>query len=167
MDDELKHYGVVDMKWGVRRDARILANSRRNKKVREAIAAYETGKITSEQKRSAIKSANSEKKSSFKQMKRDYRDAKTKDEATEITRKIRNDLQNEVGHVGVKRGAHIVKNVVTGVNTASTVSVGASAVAAMMVNPAFGVLYAGTAAYAAALTAGQYFVMKTVIDKNM
>lgn len=37
------HYGVKGMKWGVRRDFRVLANNRRNKAIKEAKRDYNLG----------------------------------------------------------------------------------------------------------------------------
>ena len=61
-DEELLHYGVRGMKWGIRRDVRVLANHRRNQAVKDARNKYHSGKITNEKKRSAIRKANFEKK---------------------------------------------------------------------------------------------------------
>lgn len=45
--DDLAHYGVPGMRWGVRRNLHVLSNNRRNNAVRDARIKYKNKQITS------------------------------------------------------------------------------------------------------------------------
>ena len=61
MNNELYHYGVPGMKWGVRRDTRIIANHRRNVEVGKLKERYRAGKITKQQYKDLIHKINLQK----------------------------------------------------------------------------------------------------------
>ena len=69
----LQHYGVPGMKWGIRRNSRLLANHNRNEKVRTAKLDYKTGKIDKKEKKTIISDANKAKKAEIKSGKREIR----------------------------------------------------------------------------------------------
>ena len=47
----LQHYGIPGMKWGIRKNARLLANHRRNAEVRKIKKDYKTGEISRKEKK--------------------------------------------------------------------------------------------------------------------
>ena len=77
-DGELHHYGVKGMKWGVRRDYRVLANHRRNQAVRDAKKDYREGKISKSDRKEAIKKAKNYTKDFKKETKAQFKNAKTR-----------------------------------------------------------------------------------------
>ena len=56
------------MKWGIRRNSRVLANHRRNDAVRSIKNDYDLGKITKDKKRSLIKAENKKKRAFIKKI---------------------------------------------------------------------------------------------------
>ena len=161
-DGELYHYGVPGMKWGVRRDARILASSHRNKRIREAKAAYKAGKITKETRDAEIQSAKHDKKKMLNKTKERFVKAKTDVERQRLAIDIRNKTTKEVPHATLKRGAYVVNALFGGVNAVST---GVSAAAMVMINPAFAGVAIASAAVGIAAEAGKRHVIQLGLDK--
>lgn len=161
-DGELYHYGVAGMKWGVRRDARLLANSRRNKRVQAAKKAYKAGKITKEARDTEIASAQAAKKTMLAETKDKFRKAGTKAEREQLRREIKNKTTDEVPNVTVKRGATVV-NALFG--TANAASVGLAATSVAIVNPAFAAAAVGAAAVGVAAEVGLRYTVQLGLDK--
>lgn len=159
---ELYHYGVPGMKWGVRRDARILANSRRNNRIREARDAYKAGKITKEARDEEIRSAKRDKKKELDRTKEQFAKAKTDAERERLESDIRNKTTKEVSNVTLKRGAYAV-NAMLGV--ANTASIGLSTVPLLSINPAFAGAIVASAAVGVAAEAGKRYVIGLGLDK--
>lgn len=161
-DGDLLHYGVPGMKWGVRRDARILANSRRNERIREARDAYKAGKITKEARDKEIQSAQRDKKMELNKTKEKFTKAKTDTERERLASDIRNKTLKEVPNANLKRGAYAV-NAMLGV--ANTASIGLATVPLLSVNPAFAGAILASAAVGVAAEAGYRYMIRLGIDK--
>lgn len=160
--DELYHYGIKGMKWGVRRDARLLANRRRNNAVRKAKNRYETGKITKEEKRSAIDKANQQKKAYLTNTKQKLKNARTSEEIEKMHKDITQQSIKEVPNRRIKNGARMANHILTGVQVGETVAVAAIGTAAF---PALGPLYAASVAGTALGAAGRAWLIDKGIDK--
>jgi hypothetical protein len=161
-DGELYHYGVPGMKWGVRMDARILANNRRNRRIREAKVAYKAGKMTKEARDAEIQSAKHDKKKMLNETKERFVKAKTDIERQRLASDIRNKTTKEVPNVTLKRGVHVVNALFGGVNAVST---GVSAAAMVMINPAFAGAAIASAAVGIAAEAGKRYAIQLGLDK--
>lgn len=121
MDEELYHYGVKGMKWGVRRDYRVLANRRRNTAYRQAKDDYDSGKITKAEKKQRYKDARQAKKDVHSEMKNRYRNA-SKSERAELNRQIKSQTVKEVPHRSIKKGATTVNKLLTGYTIGANVA---------------------------------------------
>ena len=163
-EEELMHYGVLGMKWGIRRDARVLANRRRNNKVRSIKDDYELGKITKETKKKLIKDANASKKQYNKTTKESLKN-KTKEELTVTKRKLAEQSINEIPHRRLKKGLTTANKLLGTANTAVTAATIPGAVIATAANPAFGAMYIGSAAISTLGTAGAHYIAQIGIDK--
>ena len=161
-DGELYHYGVKGMKWGVRRDARVLANHRRNEAVREAKKDYRSGKISKSERNEAIKKAKNYKKDYKKELKSQFKNAKTREERRELNKQISRQAKDEVNARGLKKGATTLNKAITVANiSGTTVALGA----AFVVNPAIGSLALGAYGTNVAANLGRQWLTQKIIDR--
>lgn len=117
--EELYHYGVKGMKWGVRRDVELLANRRRNTAVRQARKDYRSGNITATEKKMAIKSAKADRKNFLKDTKKEYESLKTKSEKENASKNISKQAMKEVPNRTLKKGMRLANDILTGVRLGS------------------------------------------------
>jgi hypothetical protein len=110
-NDELCHYGVKGMKWGVRRDARIIANHRYNQARKYIKDERRLGEIDSTQKKSKIRDAKLERKKFMTDVEDSYRNAKTANEIQRLDKKISKMALKEVPNIKVKRGAAMIDRI--------------------------------------------------------
>ena len=159
---ELYHHGVKGMKWGVRRDARLLANSRRNQRVRAAQAAYKSGKLTKDQRNKEIEAARQDKKKTLSKVENDFAKAKTDSDRSRLERDLANKTTKEVPRASLKRGASVVNALFGGMNAAS---IGVASASMIMINPAFAGVAVASAAVGIAAEAGYRYVVQLGLDK--
>lgn len=160
--NELYHYGIKGMKWGVRRDIRNLANHRRNVAVDRAKRQHALGKITSEQKKASIQKANIEKKAYIKKTETDYKNAKNQRERNSIERDITRQSINEIPNRSIKNGARTANGVLTGID----IGVQATSVAlATAAAPPLGPLYITALAGYTAGAMGRKWLIDKGLDK--
>lgn len=160
--DELIHYGVPGMKWGVRRNARVLANRRRNVAVTKAKKDYKTGKITKDQKKTSIQNANVKKKSDLTKMKTDIKNVKNREELQKVKQDISIKTIKEVPHSTIKKGATTVNKFLGTYHATTTV---ATAGIAAAVNPAFAGAMITAGAIGAAAEVGTHYLLQIGIDR--
>lgn len=163
MEYELYHYGVPGMKWGVRRDTRILANHRRNTEVERQKERYKSGNITRNQYRLARRKANLGKKKYLSDVENKFRNAKSDDERTKLGEDISNTAVKEVPNIKIKRGLAIVNQVL---GTASIGNAAYTAAGMAVVNPAFAAAYVGAGVITAAAETGFRYVTRSILDKT-
>lgn len=161
MDEELYHYGVKGMKWGVRRDYRVLANRRRNEAVRKVKADYKTGAISRSEKRQRMKEAKNTKKTLQAEMKSRYKNAKTRQDRKVLNQEVRNQAIRDVPHRRIKKGATTVNKLLT-VGHVGTAAIGAAAAAAAA--PALAPMAIASLAGTVAVNAGRQALVQWGID---
>lgn len=161
-EQELYHYGVPGMKWGVRRDARILANHRRNVEVSYQKKRYKAGIITKEQYVAAKRKANVGKKKYLSDVENQFRNAKDRDEREKLGERISNTAVKEVPNINVKRGLAVANQILGtySVGTTAYTSIGMAAI-----NPAFAAAYLGAGIVATAAEAGARYVNRALLDR--
>lgn len=140
------HYGVLGMKWGVRRDARLLAQNRRNKAVTKAKDDYELGKTTKSEKKAAIKKAKKDAKNYKKNFKREIKKEKTKEGRNKAEFDIRKQSIKEVPNRRLKKGLTTVNKLMTAATTGTGAAIGGFSIAGLA-----SVASSGTAASAATI----------------
>lgn len=167
MNDELKHYGVKGMKWGVRKDARLLANHTRNQAVKDAKKQYKKGSISKEQKKAAIAKANTTLKSAKKNTKSAYKATRTRDERTQFQKNITSQAKANVPHRRLKKAASFINNATTVANLGTAAS--SAGMAFVLGSATLGPAYLGVAlasqGVAVAATVGKQYLVQKGIDK--
>lgn len=163
MDNELYHYGVPGMKWGIRRDTRILANHRRNVEVKWQKERYKSGSITKEQYRAARYKANAGKKKYMTDIENKFRKAKSDYDREILGEKISQTALREVPNIKLKRGVAAV-NQLFGVASVGGIAYTSLTMAA--VNPAFAAAYLGAGVVTAAAEVGRRYVNRAILDKT-
>lgn len=163
VNDELYHYGVPGMKWGVRRDTRILANHRRNTEAGQLKEQYRSGKITKQEYKDSIQKVNLRKKQYISDIENKFRNAKNDSERTKLGENISNTAVKEVPNITVKRGLAVANQIL---GTASIGSTAYTTVGLAAFNPAFAAAYIGAGVVSAAAEAGFRYVTRSVLDKN-
>lgn len=162
MNNELYHYGVKGMKWGVRRDARILANHRYNTASNRLKYEYIRGNINTNQYVNAMDSAKKNKKQLMADVNTRFKNASSKEEQKSIHRDIFNATSKEVPNSTIKRGAAVANQIMGAVNVANIASATA---AASLYNPAFAGAYLGAGTVAVAAEAGWRYLIRYGLDE--
>lgn len=160
---ELYHYGVPGMKWGVRRDTRILANHRRNVEADLLKEQYRSGKITKRQYRDSIRKVNLRKKKYMIDIENKFRTAKNDDERIKLGKDISNTAVKEVPKITVKRGLAVANQLC---GTASIGSAAYTTLGLAALNPAFATAYIGAGVVTTAAEAGFRYVTRSILDKS-
>lgn len=158
--DELMHYGVLGMKWGVRRNVRLLANRRRNESVQKIKADYKSGKITRNQKKAKIKKANTTKSSYITETKAKFKSIDNKQDYKKAKNTIAMQTISEVSHPTLKKGATTVNKFLGGSHALGTFASGVAT--ASVLGPVGLAVGAGGAA---AEIGAHYLIQKGIIDK--
>lgn len=161
-EQELYHYGVPGMKWGVRRDTRIIANHRRNVEVRRHKDRYKSGKITKEQYAAAKRKANFGKKKYLEDVEIQFRRAKNESERERLGENIKNTAVKEVPNIKVKRGLAVANQLLGAYGVAGSAY---TAVGMAAINPAFAAAYVGAGAVSVAAEAGSRYINRLFLDK--
>lgn len=157
-NNELYHYGVLGMRWGVRRNLRTLANHRRNEQVKSIKNQYRSQQIDKAQKKSGIKKANANKKA----LMRSVNDKRTMSERRQFSKNVKNQVRSEVSGSGIKRGA---SSVISGVTKVSSLGALAKAGLATAISPAIAPLAISSAAVTVAASTGANVIGQRILDK--
>lgn len=163
MNNELYHYGVPGMKWGVRRDTRILANHRRNVEVGKLKEQYRSGNITKQQYKDSIHNVNLRKKNYINDVENKFKNAKNTDERTKLGKNIADTAVKEVPNITVKRGLAVANQLL---GTASIGSTAYTAIGLAAFNPAFATAYIGAGVISALSETGFRYMTRSVLDKS-
>ena len=158
--EELMHYGVLGMKWGVRRNVRLLANRRRNKSVQKIKADYKSGKITKNQKKARIQKANTDKLSYIKDTKAKFKAIDNKQDYKKAENTIAIQTLSEVSAPTIKKGATTINKFLGGSHALGTFASGVAT--ASVLGPVGLAVGAGGAA---AEIGVHYLIQKGIIDK--
>lgn len=164
-DDALMHYGVKGMKWGVRRDVRILANHRYNQQKNKIKNSYDAGKIDKNQKNMKLRAAKSMKRDYLSGVQQKYKNAKTDEERESLDNSIMNKAVKEVPNLHIKRGLAVANQALRAAGIASAVVIGGAgaAVSAAAATGLAGAYAVGTAVNVAAET-GAAWVGRKLLD---
>lgn len=148
MNDELYHYGVPGMKWGVKRNRRMVGDSKVNSEIRRARGLYKSGKITNSDRKSIVETAKAKRKQDDKNFKEKWKKM-TPEERKSYARDIKSQRVNELPNRRVRKGLTVANNLLTANNLVQ----GNVAFAALSItNPA---LAPAMAVGAAVLTGGE------------
>lgn len=155
-NEDLVHYGVLGMKWGVRRNARLLASSRRNKKIRKANEDYYNEKIDKSTRDARVKKAKIERDKVLEDTKAKVKNSSER-ELKKTSDELKSQVAKEVSNYQVKRGMAYANEIFTKYNAVSYGVVAAAGVASA--NPALAAAGAVGIASSAAYGAGRNWVL--------
>ena len=161
-NDELQHYGIPGMKWGVRRNIRTLTYHRRNQSINDARLNYKKGNISRSEKRAEIKKAKHNRKLESKQMLRSVKSAKTREEFKNAKQNISKQAVSEVPLNTVKKGATTVNKLLAGVNTGTTLGLGLGLAATAATGPLAGIALTASVVGASAEVGAHYLIQKGI-----
>lgn len=156
--NELYHYGVKGMKWGVRRDVQLLAARRANQKIRDAKNKYVLDK---DKRKKLIKQAKQEKKEFLNKTKKEYESITTDKKRLEYERKLVNQSIREVPNRTLQKGLRAFNDAMAVYNIGT---IGLGAAAGIMMAPAMAPGYIGAAAAGTAISLGQRYVSERMAD---
>ena len=161
-EEYLSHYGVKGMKWGIRKDVKLIANAKRNRQVRRIKDDYERGRISIQQKNTSIEKANKEKKRYITDMEKRYTNAKSQRDVDKLNREVSDTAIKEVNNRRLKKGVSIAGHVMTGLSVAD---VTAGAIMASTIMPVAAPLALTSAAVSAAAAVGLNALGQMGLDK--
>lgn len=163
VNDEIYHYGVPGMKWGVRRDTRILANHRRNTEISKLKEQYRSGRITKQQYKDSIHNVNLRKKKYMSDVENKFRNTKSASERSKLGADISKTAVKEVPNITIKRGLAVANQLF---GTASIGSTAYTTLGLAAFNPAFATAYIGAGVVSAAAETGFRYITRSMLDKN-
>lgn len=163
--NELYHYGVKGMKWGIRRDARVLANHRRNVAVKNIKDQYSSGKITKSQRDSNIAKENAKKKKYISDIDNQINNTYSKNQLSAMRKNIAKQTIDEVPNHTLKKGLTTVNQIVGGVHTGQMVGAGLVGLGMLAANPVTGTALLAGGAVGAAAEVGAHYLAQLGIDK--
>lgn len=166
-NDELIHYGVKGMKWGVRRDTRILANHRANVLTRRIKDDYNDGKIGSSVKKERIREVKSLKKKFMSDVEQKYKNAKNDAERDKLDREFTKMTVKEVPQLKLKRGMAVVNQIVSTAAVATAAGTGAvyTGMTAVSYGALSGAVMLGATVVDTAATAGLAWTRRHTLDR--
>lgn len=149
--DELIHYGVPGMRWGVRKNIRMLSTHRRNSSIGKIKADHKSGKITRDVKNYRISKAKAKQKIERSKLKEEYKNASDKGKHA---KKLATRTLAEVPASRFKKGLHAVNSLMA-VGHLGAIAVKAATVTGIGPNmlPVF-----------AAIEVGRHFVTRKVVE---
>ncbi len=111
------HYGVLGMKWGIRRDRQLMAERRYNKAKDKLKNEYETGKMSKEDYKAKRKTKKKEMFEAIKAGKKESNSFKNKADLEARFKKIRKQAINEIPKYRLQAGMYTASRVLRGLST--------------------------------------------------
>ena len=159
--NELYHYGVKGMKWGVRNDITSLANNRRHRAIKKIKGEYRKGLISKQQKKNKIKSENIKKKKYIEDTERKFEKSSI-NKQFKMESDIHKQAVSEIPNYKIKNGVRRASQILTGYQIGSTSVVGALG---MLAAPSLAPLYISSIAGTTAAAIGRDWVVQNITDK--
>lgn len=148
--NDLQHYGVLGMKWGIRRDRQLMAERRYNKAKDNLKNKYELGEMSKEEYKTTRKAKKKEMKNAIKEGHKESNSFKNKAELEERFKKVRKQAINEIPKYRLQAGAYTASRVLRGLGT------GAAMGKSMFVGAALGASMGGPVGVMAGIVSGAF-----------